>query len=74
MLINVGVNWSEDAMIPDLMKKIENYDEADPYLNDLYKLDFIHLNQVLFDKKEIFLWMIWTKSCRKLNLMKKTKI
>lgn len=51
MLINVGVNWSEDAMIPDLMKKIENYDEAEPYLNDLYKLDFIHLNQVLFDKK-----------------------
>lgn len=51
MLINVGINWSEDTMLPDLVQKIESHDEKDPYTNDLYKLDFIHLNQVLFDKK-----------------------
>ncbi|MBY8026376.1 hypothetical protein KW536_20570 [Vibrio fluvialis] len=51
MLINVGINWSEDTMLPDLVQKIESHDENDPYTNDLYKLDFIHLNQVLFEKK-----------------------
>lgn len=51
MLITVGVNWSKDAINPELYKKIENFDEVDPYLNDLHKLDFIHLIQVLFDKK-----------------------
>ncbi|RVT45579.1 hypothetical protein EMM73_12795 [Rheinheimera sediminis] len=51
MLINVGMNWSKDAINPELFKKIESYDEEEVYLNDLYKLDFIHLKQVLFDKK-----------------------
>lgn len=51
MLINVGMNWSKESMHPDLFKKIENYEEEDLNLNDLYKLDFIHLSQVLFQKK-----------------------
>ncbi|MES2207777.1 MAG: hypothetical protein V4525_13420 [Pseudomonadota bacterium] len=51
MLITVGINWSKDAIHPELFKKIENYDDSEPYINDLYKLDFIHLNQVLFEKK-----------------------
>ncbi|SFP52500.1 hypothetical protein SAMN05216229_103115 [Geopseudomonas sagittaria] len=51
MLINVGMNWSKDAINPELFKKIESYEDEDIHLNDLYKLDFIHLKQVLFDKK-----------------------
>ncbi|MFN9280278.1 MAG: hypothetical protein ACK6DW_11135 [Betaproteobacteria bacterium] len=51
MLITVGVNWSRDAIHPELFKKIENFDDPEPYINDLYKLDFIHLKQVLFEKK-----------------------
>jgi hypothetical protein len=51
MLINVGTNWSKDAVHPDLFKKIEGYSEEELYSNDLYKLDFIHLADVLFKKK-----------------------
>ncbi|MBA8734002.1 HEPN domain-containing protein [Chromobacterium violaceum] len=51
MLITVGMNWSKDAINPELFKKIENFEDEEPYLNDLYKLDFIHLSQVLFEKK-----------------------
>jgi DNA-binding CsgD family transcriptional regulator/DNA-binding transcriptional MerR regulator len=51
MLITVGMNWCKDAIHPDLFKKIENYEDDEPNLNDLHKLDFIHLNQVLFEKK-----------------------
>jgi len=51
MLITVGVNWSKDTIHPELFKKIENFDDPEPYINDLYKLDFIHLKQVLFEKK-----------------------
>ena len=51
MLINVGMNWSKDAVHPDLFKKIEGYSEEELYSNDLYKLDFIHLADVLFKKK-----------------------
>lgn len=51
MLINVGMNWSKDAMNAELFKKIENYEDEEVYLNDLHKLDFINLKQVLFDKK-----------------------
>lgn len=51
MLINVGMNWSKESIHPDLFKKIENYEEEDLNINDLYKLDFIHLSQVLFQKK-----------------------
>ncbi|EDM64884.1 hypothetical protein PE36_12307 [Moritella sp. PE36] len=51
MLINVGMNWSKESIHPDLFKKIENYEEEELNLNDLYKLDFIHLSQVLFQKK-----------------------
>ena len=53
MLITVGMNWSKDAIHPDLFKKIENFEDEELYLNDLYKLDFIHLKDVLFAKKEI---------------------
>ncbi len=51
MLITVGMNWSKDAINPELFKKIESFQDEEPYLNDLYKLDFIHLSQVLFEKK-----------------------
>lgn len=51
MLITVGVNWSKDTIHPDLFKKIESFNDPEPYINDLYKLDFIHLKQVLFEKK-----------------------
>jgi hypothetical protein len=51
MLITVGVNWSKDTIHPDLFKKIDNFNDDDPYVNDLFKLDFIHLKEVLFGKK-----------------------
>ncbi|NWC86960.1 hypothetical protein HX793_00405 [Pseudomonas reactans] len=51
MLITVGMHWSRDAINSELSKKIEKFEENDPYLNDLHKLDFIHLSQVLFEKK-----------------------
>ncbi len=51
MLINVGMDWLKEAIDLDLLKKIENFEEEDTYLNDLYKLDFINLSQVLFQKK-----------------------
>ncbi len=51
MLITVGVNWSKDAIHPDLFKKIDNFSDDDPHVNDLFKLDFIHLKEVLFGKK-----------------------
>jgi len=51
MLITVGMNWSKDAIHYDLFKKIEKFEEEELYLNDLHKLDFIHLKQVLFEKK-----------------------
>lgn len=51
MLINVGMDWSKETMHPDLTKKIEKFEEEDSYLNDLYKLDFINLSHVLFQKK-----------------------
>ena len=43
MLITVGMNWSKDAIHHDLFKKIEKFEEEELYLNDLHKLDFIHL-------------------------------
>jgi hypothetical protein len=51
MLVNVGMNWSKDTIQPELLKKIEKFDEEEPFIHDLYKLDFIHLKQVLFEKK-----------------------
>ena len=51
MLITVGVNWSKDTIQPELFKKIDKFSNDDPYVNDLFKLDFIHLKDVLFDKK-----------------------
>lgn len=51
MLINAGMNWSKNAVHPELFKKIEGYSEEELYSNDLYKLDFIHLSDVLFKKK-----------------------
>jgi hypothetical protein len=51
MLVTVGMNWSKDAINPELFKKIEKFEDEDPYINDLHKLDFIHLSQVLFEKK-----------------------
>jgi hypothetical protein len=51
MLVTVGMNWSKDAINPELYKKIERFEDEDPYISDLHKLDFIHLSQVLFEKK-----------------------
>lgn len=51
MLINVGMEWSKETIHPDLVSKIERFEEKDMHLNDLYKLDFIHLSDVLFKKK-----------------------
>jgi len=51
MLITVGMNWSKDAINAELHKKIEKFEDEDPYISDLHKLDFIHLSQVLFEKK-----------------------
>jgi hypothetical protein len=51
MLITVGMNWSKDTMDDGLFEKIERFVEEEPYLNDLYKLDFIQLMEVLFAKK-----------------------
>ncbi|VEI73691.1 Uncharacterised protein [Serratia fonticola] len=51
MLINVGMEWSKETIHPELAKKIKDYDEDDVYLNDLYKLDFINLSDMLFKKK-----------------------
>ncbi|MCT6515870.1 HEPN domain-containing protein [Proteus vulgaris] len=51
MLINVGMNWSKETIHPDLVRKIERFEDDDTYINDLYKLDFINLSEVLFKKK-----------------------
>jgi len=51
MLVTVGVKWAEDAMLPSLRQKIESFEDEPRYVNDLYKLDFIHLSDVLFEKK-----------------------
>ena len=51
MLITVGVKWSKEEISPELVKKIEKFEDTEPYVNDLHKLDFIHLRQVLFEKK-----------------------
>lgn len=52
LLINVGMNWSKETMVPDLLKKIANHeDDNDHYVNDLFKIDFIHLSDFLFAKK-----------------------
>lgn len=50
MLINVGVNWSDEALHSDLLKKTERQKE-DEERNVLYRLDFIQLKEVLFEKK-----------------------
>lgn len=51
MLISAGIKWSKDAIHPDIYKKIEGYSDEEVYSNDLYKLDFILLSDVLFKKK-----------------------
>jgi hypothetical protein len=50
MLITVGISWSKTSIKPELFKKIEDFKDEELYLNDLHKLDFIHLKEVLFDK------------------------
>jgi hypothetical protein len=52
MLITVGMDWSKDAIHPELFKKIEKFDEDEPYISDLYKLDFIHLKRCFLKKRE----------------------
>lgn len=51
MLVNVGMNWSKESIHNDLFSKIENFKDEALYLNDLFKLDFIQLSEVLFKKK-----------------------
>jgi len=52
MLINVGMEWSKEAIRSELLGKIalKSIDE-DTYLDDLFKVDFIDLSDVLFEKK-----------------------
>ncbi|WP_210411780.1 HEPN domain-containing protein, partial [Klebsiella pneumoniae] len=51
MLINVGMDWSRETINTNLAEKIKKFDGDDRYLNDLHKLDFIHLSEVLFKNK-----------------------
>lgn len=51
MLVNVGIEWTKISLHPELVKKIESFNEDDSYINDLHKLDFIHLSEILFKKK-----------------------
>lgn len=51
LLVTVGVKWAEDAMLPSLRQKIESFEDEPRHVNDLYKLDFIHLSDMLFEKK-----------------------
>ena len=51
MLVNVGMDWSKEAIHSDILKKVEDrHDNEDSYLNILHKTDFIHLSDVLFRK------------------------
>jgi|JI10StandDraft_1071094.scaffolds.fasta_scaffold338756_1 Holliday junction resolvase-like predicted endonuclease len=52
MLINVGMNWSEEVLEKEMRKKIENRkdDNAESLLDVTYNLDFINLSNILFDK------------------------
>lgn len=49
LTINVGINWVEQIINKDLLKEIKKVDDIDKNLNDLYKLDFIKLANILFD-------------------------
>ncbi len=51
LLVTVGVKWAEDVMLPSLRQKIESFEDEPRHVNDLYKLDFIHLSDMLFEKK-----------------------
>lgn len=51
MLINVGMSWSKEAMDNELFGKIkEKSEDQHIHLDDLSKLDFIQLSEVLFQK------------------------
>lgn len=51
MLINVGVNWIDLRLEKDVITtKITKFDD-EKYINDLYKIDFIQLSNILFNKK-----------------------
>ena len=51
MLIDIGKKFSRYIMHDELFKKIEEYKDEELYVNDIYKVDFIHLEQILFKKK-----------------------
>ncbi|WP_420631875.1 hypothetical protein [Candidatus Leptofilum sp.] len=51
MLINVGMDWSQETIHSDILAKIENrHGKQNSYLDILHKTDFIHLSDVLFRK------------------------
>ncbi|OMC76795.1 hypothetical protein BK125_17225 [Paenibacillus odorifer] len=50
MLINVGMDWSEQEIHEEIKDKIQRYEKQELYVDDLYKTDFIHLSDVLFKK------------------------
>jgi len=51
MLINVGMNWSEEAIHREILDKITTrHGDQNSYLDILHKTDFIHLSDVLFKK------------------------
>lgn len=51
MLINVGMNWSKNAMNTEIRSKIDNKKgDSNMYYDDIYMTDFIHLSDILFKK------------------------
>ena len=49
MLINVGMDWSKEAVHSELSQKMhDKQPEQDSYLDALYKTDFINLSDALF--------------------------
>jgi hypothetical protein len=51
MLINVGMDWSKEAIHSEILEKISrNQDKQNSYSDILHQTDFIHLSDVLFKK------------------------
>jgi hypothetical protein len=51
MLINVGMDWSQEAIHREILSAIENrHGKQGSYSDILHKTDFIHLSRILFRK------------------------
>lgn len=51
MIVTVGFSEFKNGMTTELKNKIDKFNEPDEYTNDLFKLDFIQINNFLFEKK-----------------------